>query len=446
MRRPVSRLVRPSVGVIGQVVAVLLIALLAEFATSTFLYERASSFSVQEDEARRLAEHLSVSRQLLSLSPPAERHRAAASLTTDRYAVRWYTVRPPIPPVAPSLNEMRRQILNWEPGLRGTDLRLRLASPGRRQTVAGGLKLADGSWLNFRTLHPVTGLNLFGERALLALIPAAALMLIGGVLVRRQLQPLRRLATSADRVGKGGSDGSGGDHVPVEGPGEVRRVIGAFNRMQDRIHRLLDDRTQALAAVGHDFRTPLARLRLRADRVDDRATRDAIRGDVAEMEAMVASLLAYLGGNEEPERMIRTDVAVTAATLIDDAQDGGADADYAGPFHLEAQVRPVALKRALGNLVANATRYGSRVTLHLERDGDWLVFAVEDDGPGIAEADLARAVEPFVRLDAARGRDAAGFGLGLSIVQRTVDAEGGTLRLSNRPAGGLRAEVRLPYR
>lgn len=430
---------RPHLGVIGRIVGVLLLALLLEFAASTFLYERASRFSLREDEARRLAEHVSVSRRLLSASAPAARARVASSLSTEHYAIRWDTALPAPPPVAPSLDEMRHQVVAWEPSLVAADLRLNLTSPGRRQVVAGGLMLSDGSWLHFRALAPVQGLNLFGERALLALIPAAALMLLGGTLVRRQLQPLRRLAASADRVGSGS-----GEHVPEDGPGEVRRVVAAFNRMQDRIHALLDDRTQALAAVGHDFRTPLARLRLRAERVADPPVREAIHDDVAEMEAMVASLLAYLGGEEEPEAAVATDVAVTLMTLTDDAQDRGADVRYEGPEHLEACVRPVTLKRALGNLLSNALRYGTTAVLALEERGDRLVFAVEDDGPGIPEDQLARAVEPFVRLDAARGRDAAGFGLGLAIVQRTADAEGGVLRLSNRKAGGLRAELSLP--
>lgn len=431
--------VRPSVGVIGRVVAVLLIALLVEVAASSFLYERASRFSGQEDDARRLAEHVAVSRRLLAESPPSARARVAASLSTDHYEVRWDTLRPVRPPVAPSLDEMRQQVLASEPGLAQANLRLHLTSPGRNQTISGAVTLPDGSWLHFGTRRPVKGLNLFGERALLALIPAIALMILAGTLVRRQLQPLRRLARSADRVGKGG-----GVHVPEEGPGEVRRVVAAFNRMQDRIHRLIEDRTQALAAVGHDFRTPLARLRLRADRVENPCVRRAIEADIVEMEAMVASLLAYLGGSEEPEPQVSTDVAVLAMTMIDEAQDGGADACYVGPDHLDASVRRVALKRALGNLMNNALRYGKTVTLSLETRGEMIAFAVEDDGPGIPEEQLQRALQPFVRLEAARGRDAAGFGLGLAIVQRMAEAEGGTLSLSNRPEGGLRAELALP--
>jgi len=222
------------------------------------------------------------------------------------------------------------------------------------------------------------------------------------------------------------------------------RVIAAFNRMQDRIGALIADRTQALAAVGHDLRTPLARLRLRAESVSDEAPRVAMERDLAEMEAMIASLLAYLGGEGDPEEPAVADIAVICATLVDDATDTGHDATYAGPDHLPMRVRRSALKRAIGNLVDNALRFGEAITVSLAQGPDGVVIAVEDDGPGIPPAMLGKVLEPFVRAGDERGRDTAGFGLGLSIVVRLVEVEGGTLSLANRPTGGLRAEIRLP--
>jgi len=427
------------VGLIGQIVAILLLTLVIEFGVSTLLYERASQFSVRDDEANRLAEHLVISRRLVAERPAAERPAMAAELTTERYILRWDRTLPVPPRIAPSLDGMRDQIIAWEPALARTDLRLNLTSPGRRQVVAGALALPDGSWLHFRTVAPLAHLNLAVERVLLALVPAVALMVIGGALVRRTLQPLRELAAAADRVGRGGEE-----RVREEGAGEVVRVIRAFNRMQARIHRLIDDRTQALAAVGHDLRTPLARLRLRADGVADAPARDAIEADIAEMEAMVGSLLAYLGGDSDPETAMRIDVAVLCATLADDAQDRGRDAEYHGPDHCELVVRPIGLKRALTNLVDNALHHADRVSVTLSPGRDEVAILVEDDGPGIPDADLAAVLEPFVRLDQARGRDTVGFGLGLPIVTRAVEAEGGRLELANRAEGGLRATVVLP--
>ncbi|MBW6527981.1 HAMP domain-containing protein [Sphingomonas sp. RHCKR7] len=432
---------RPALGLLGQVVAILLLTLVIEFGASTLLYERASRFAVRDDEANRLAEHLVISRRLLAERPAAQRERMASELTTDRYALRWSEALPAPPPIAPALDEMQRQVIEWEPSLAATDLRLRVQTPGRRSVVTGGLRLDDGSWLYFRTVEPVATINLAFERIALAMVPAIALMVLGGILLRRVLLPLRRLAAAAERVGHG-------EVVPVEedGPGEVRRVIGAFNRMQDRIQALIAGRTQALAAVGHDLRTPLARLHLRTESLPQVEAREAIAHDVAEMEAMITSLLAFLGGEAEPEPASAVDLAVMCATVIDDAQDRGADAEYDGPDHCEWNVRRLGFKRALVNLVENALHYGTRARLTLLPGDAALTIRVEDDGPGIPDDQLTRVLEPFVRLDLARGRDTVGFGLGLSIVQLAVAAEGGTLALSNRAEGGLRAEIVLPRR
>lgn len=435
------RVVAPSFGLLGRVVAILLLTVLVEFGVSTLLYERATEFSVRDDEARRLAEHLVISRHLIEDRKPVERRMMAAKLTTDRYVVRWSPL--PLPsPRAPELATMRAQVTAWEPSLAATGLRLRLISPGRSSVVAGELALTDGSRLAFMTREPVTRFDLAINRVLLALVPAIGLMALGGILIRRTLLPLRRLSEAADTVGAGGRTSA--PPVPEDGPGEVRRVVAAFNRMQARIARLISDRTQALAAVGHDLRTPLARLKLRTEAIEDAEARAAVEADIAEMDGMVASLLAFLGGDSDPERAVRVDLAVLCATIVDDAVDRGREADYVGPDHCERVLRPIGMKRAIGNLVENALQYGETVTVTLLVEGAGVTIRVEDDGPGIPEDQMASVVQPFVRLDPARHRDTKGFGLGLSIVARAAAAEGGRLALSNRPEGGLRGEIVLP--
>ncbi|ONF95713.1 ATP-binding protein [Sphingomonas jeddahensis] len=429
----------PSVGLLGQVVAILLLTMVIEFGVSTLLYERASEFSVRDDEARRLAEHLVISRRLLDDRAPAQRPALANELTTDRYEVHWDGEIGVPPRVEPALDPMRRQIVEWEPTLRTGDLRLVLISPGRHSKVKGALRLRDGSWLHFRTLSAVAKLDFAFERILLGLVPAIALMILGGLMLRRALHPLRRLAEAADRVGY---DEVG--TVTEDGPREVRRLVAAFNRMQARIAALIDARTQSLAAVGHDLRTPLARLRLRTEAIAPGETHDAIVHDVAEMEAMIASLLAFLGGDSDPEKPSSLDLAVLCATLIDDASDRGFEATYVGPDHFELRLRRLAIKRALTNLVENALHYGERVTVELEPGDGVVTVRVLDNGPGIPEEEMAHVLEPFVRLDPARGRDTIGFGLGLPIVVQVIKAEGGTLSLANRPGGGLAATVTLP--
>ena len=444
-RRPGSRGGTQGLGIVGQVVAILLLTVLIEFGVSTLLYERASRFQVRDDEANRLAEHLVIARRLVAERPPAERPAMAAELTTDRYALQWRDGLPPPRGIAPELDGMRQQVIDWEPTLRGADLRLKLVSPGRSSKVLGGLRLDDGSWLHFRTLEAVADLNLATERILLALVPAIALMVLGGALLRQALLPLRRLTEAADRVGRGEMLAGGTVPVDEDGPGEVRRVIVAFNAMQERIAALIAGRTQALAAVGHDLRTPLARLHLRTEALPRDGTREAIVHDVAEMEAMIGSLLAFLGGEAEPEPAVTTDLAVLCATVADDAADRGGDVTYEGPDHCDRRLRRLAFKRALVNLVENGTHYAGHVTIVLTPRADGSVeVRVDDDGPGIPEEQLAAAVEPFVRLDPARGRDTEGFGLGLAIVAQAVAAEGGTLTLANRREGGLSASILLP--
>ncbi|HWW26241.1 MAG TPA: ATP-binding protein, partial [Caulobacter sp.] len=178
--------------------------------------------------------------------------------------------------------------------------------------------------------------------------------------------------------------------------------------------------------------------------VKDAEAREALEADVDEMTAMLDSLLAYLGGQEDPEPRRRTDLAAIAMTVVDDAVDAGRPAAYDGLDHLPVQARPVSLKRAISNIVENALHYGGEAKLTLTREGAAAVLAVEDSGPGIPEAELAEVLQPFHRLDSARARNTAGLGLGLTIVQQILHREGGVLVLKNRPEGGLRVELRLP--
>jgi signal transduction histidine kinase len=431
-------MVRAPLGLIGRIFAILLLAILIEFGASTFFYERASQLSVRDDEARRLAEHLVIARKLLSEHSQAERPSLATDLTTTRYTIAWSRTLPPALRVTPSLDRIHHQVITWEPSLNTANMSLRLVGSARDAVIVGTTTLPDGSWMKFATREPVHDLSFSFERILLALAPAVAIILIGGVLVRQTLLPLRRLALATERVGGGTTQ-----EVPEGGPREVRRVIHAFNRMQARIHRLLVDRTQALAAVGHDLRTPLSRLRLRADAIDDADLREEMETDIVEMQTMIDSLLTYLAGEANGEPRQAVDLAVICATIADDARDHGHHVDYSGPDHHERLLYPIAMKRALANLVENGLHYGERVRIMLQQQGD-TVIRVEDDGPGIPEESIAQALQPFVRLDTARARDTVGFGLGLSIVSRAVEAEGGKLTLSNRAEGGLRAEIRLP--
>ena len=214
--------------------------------------------------------------------------------------------------------------------------------------------------------------------------------------------------------------------------------------MQGRIHRLVSDRTQALAAVSHDLRTPIQRLRLRAGFLDDTEAQRSIDTDLDEMEAMVEATLAFLRGDAGGEEFRPTDLAAILRTLCDEAADRGAAVAFAGPDHVLLNLRPVAAKRTFANLIDNALKYGGAARVTLRDSPAAVAVSVEDDGPGIPEAAMATVFEPFQRLEASRNRGTGGAGLGLTIARQAVEAHGGTIALSNRPGGGLLVTVRLP--
>src|SRR5690606_11009734 len=200
---------------------------------------------------------------------------------------------------------------------------------------------------------------------------------------------------------------------------------------------------ETLAAVGHDLRTPLFRLQLRLESLPDGEAREAMEVDLAVMVEMIDSLLAFLGWAKNTKSPQRTDIAVMLTTIADAFQDQGRDVDYDGPDHLEIAARPLSLRRAVGNLVENALHYGQRARVSLSRREGEVLIRVDDDGPGIPRDKLEEVLKPFARLDEARQRNTRGLGLGLAIVAKAVEREGGALLLVNRPEGGLRAEISL---
>ena len=430
---------RWSLGLLGRILAILLLAVVVEFGVSTLLYERASRLSVHEDEAHRLAENLALAVKFFNDTPMADRHALADRLSTDRYIFTWHEEAPRPPLANPALSRMRLQVTAWEPSLVGTQLRLRVKSPGRSNVVIGNLRLRDGTGLEIHAPHLIQSTTFTINRIALALAPAIALVVIGALLTRVTLRPIRELVKATGEIGHGGTV-----QLAEKGPAEVRRLTRAFNEMQARITTLIEGRTRALAGVGHDLRTPIARLRLRTDMIDDPQVRKAFAGDLVEIEGMLNSLLAYFGRDVDPEARSRVDLAVMLSSMVDELADEGKPAEYQGPDHCEAVCRKSEIKRAVSNLIENAIHYGGRAIVGLRIEGPDAAITVDDEGPGIPEDAIAMACEPFVRLDAARARNTNGLGLGLSIVTHAAASAGGRFSLANRPEGGLRATLVLP--
>jgi hypothetical protein len=312
------------------------------------------------------------------------------------------------------------------------------------------LRLPDGPWLIVtlpieppRPWHSPTFLAEF----LLMTAVAAGLSLWA---VRTLTGPVRTLAAAAEALGRDVNAPA----LPEEGPLEVATAAAAFNTMAARIRRFVQDRTELLSAIGHDLRTPITRLKLRVEFIDDDEQRAKMMADLEELETMVSATLAFGRDARTSEPVAALDLAELLRTILDEAGDAAPDVAsalaYDGPAHWTVRARPVALKRALMNLVANAVKYGGGARVRLlppasvGAAGAMLTIEIEDDGPGIPAAELERVFEPFHRAEPSRNRETGGVGLGLPIARNILRAHGGDVVLANRPARGAKATVSLP--
>ena len=394
-----------------------------------------------ENFARTLSVRMPAVVELLDIAPAAERRRLQAALSDRRLRVRLLRGRPqgaewqsPERVDEDSARLVRRlqprPVLMWLGTPSSND------RPGRpRLLVAVGLK--EGAWAEFALRMPRGPrpgvLFWLGLTALLVV-----LALVWGA--HRMTLPLRRFAEAADRLGLD----SGPPPLPEHGSRELRQATRAFNRMTERIRRLVDDRTLLLAAVSHDLRTMLTRLRLRAEFIEDREQRERAAADLDEMTAMLDATLAFARDEAADERLVPVDVAALVRNLIDDLDDTGHTVSYAGPDRLTLPGRPVALRRLFENLLDNASRYGGSARATLQRMDGRAEVMIDDCGPGIPAGLRERVFDPFFRLEASRSRDTGGSGLGLAVVRAIVQRHDGTIRLEDRPGGGLRVRVTLP--
>ncbi len=316
-----------------------------------------------------------------------------------------------------------------------------------------GLLMPEDVWLNIRvhvpTLYLWSSPTFFPALAGMTLL--AWLLICWGVW--RLSRPVMLLAAAADRLGRDVN----APPLPLAGPAELVRAYATFNLMSDRIRRFVQDRTFLLSAIGHDLRTPITRLKLRAEFIDDEEMRRRLLLDLDELEAMVNATMAFGRDVASSEPVGAVDLAVLVRTVLDEASDARPEmADnlhYAGPEHLTVQSRSLSLKRAIGNLVGNAICYGGGARVRLEPparrdpaapDSQSIRIVIEDDGPGIPPDELGKVFEPFHRAEHSRNKETGGVGLGLPIARNILRAHGGDVTLANRPEGGAQATVLLP--
>lgn len=264
--------------------------------------------------------------------------------------------------------------------------------------------------------------------------------LLAYVVSRIATRPLRALATAADALGYELDR----PPLPVSGPSEVQRATIAFNAMVARIRHHIDERTNMLAAIAHDLQTPLTRLRLRLEKVDDAQLREKLVDDLAHMQTTITDGLELVRSMAAPETWQSVDLDSLLDSVCSDASDTGADVTLSGALGMVLKARPNAIRRCLTNLLDNAVKYGGYARVAVARRADTAVVTITDGGPGIPAEQLEAVFAPFYRVETSRSRDTGGTGLGLTIARNLIEQNGGALRLRNLPERGLEATIELP--
>ena len=385
----------------------------------------------------------------VALTPPDQREAVVRDLELRDGSVATLEAVPPSERLKPTPPQLRRAIvvsMSLIPLPQAQRQREIVMLGGFQvERVVVGLRMPDNRWLNISVIVPPP--RPWQSQSFLL---AFSLMTVGGGLltawaVRRLTAPVATLARAAEALGRDVN----APPLPEDGPSEVAIAAAAFNTMAARIRKFVQDRTFMLTAIGHDLRTPITRLKLRAEFMEDDEMRRKMLVDLDELEAMVGATLAFGRDVTTDEPVLAVELVELVRTILDEASDARPDnaaaISYAGPDHLPIRARPVALKRALTNLVMNALNYGASAHVTLAPPVAGMVeLRVEDDGPGIPAAELDRVFQPFHRVEPSRNNETGGMGLGLPIARNILRAHGGDVCLSNRPAGGARATVTLP--
>lgn len=421
----------------GQIVVLLIASLIASHAVLmvSFIYHR------HDEPYQHFPDQLTTLMELISASPADRREDLVASI--NRAFPRFELELVPNVPTAatPASSDYAVEVFAH---LMGPNYRvIELASgpslsPTAGQRVAVGLR--DGQFVSAQ-LAPPPPPPWFGPMTITLIVLLISMPLLGVWAALALTGPLRRFASAAENFDPNGEIAP----VPERGPQEVRIAARALNQMRERIKALVDDRTRMLAAVSHDLRTPITRLRLQCEFVDDESTRAKMLGELAHMESMVESVLHFLRNSRTRRQAIALDLATSLQAICDQFVDTGREVGYHGPDHAVIHAHPEDLHRALTNLIDNAVLHGGKADVKLTLTKPTLTIAIEDDGPGIPDAHKQAMFEPFVRGDTARGmNDKTGFGLGLSIARAVIEAHRGSLTLLDREPHGLVAQVILP--
>lgn len=429
---------RPNLSRLAVRAATLLLVLAAVQAVASLaFYNVIDKETLREDHARRVAELLVVSSRLHELSAgDVARTMSTSHLEVELSdAPRIITGRDD-----EAVDQIRRYILRWEPALGRSQLMLGL-EPSRfgYGNLVGAMRLADGHWLNFRSLDVTSGWPIALRATVLTLITAVVGFALALWSLRIMTRPLRELTDAADAIGKGMV-------VPVSenGPDDLRSLARSMNGMQDRISSMLHDQARSFEAISHDLRTPLSRMTIAADLIDDAEIADLVRDATTEMEAMLMSLQQYLRAQHVAPPPSLMDLGLVLSDLVEGSFAGKATVDV-NPGTAVVCTWREPLLMALRPLIENAIQHGgeARIGIRQSHGGHWQIV-VADSGPGIPEDQFERILAPFYRIDEARGRDTSGFGLGIPTAHRLLERFGGTLAFAPTDGGGLSVVVTVP--
>jgi signal transduction histidine kinase len=375
---------------------------------------------------------------LLDVTAAADRERVFAAIAND------------YPDLALKLDRLKAD--DWTARAASPDLGWfgRNLPPGllvRRDPEGGegnhriAVRLRDGDVITARIPAPPRGWRVFYPIVSTVMSIAIVTIMLGIWAARAVTAPLRSFARAAESF----SPEAQLSPLPEQGPEEVRTATRALNAMRERIKGLVEDRTRMLAAVGHDLRTPITRLRLASEFVGDPQLRHQMLRDLDQMNQMVESILIFLREGRSSNNAISIDLGAALQTVCDEFADAGYDVRRAASEHAAIRAQPDELRRALSNVIDNAVRYAGRAIVSLAPTPGGVVVMVEDEGPGIPDGRKAAMLQPFVRGEPARHMDGkTGFGLGLSIASAIISAHGGNLTLHDRELRGLAVRIMLP--
>lgn len=302
-----------------------------------------------------------------------------------------------------------------------------------------GIREPDGRWRVVRP-QPAFGLNPWQQRiALWFVLSALAMAPVAYVFARRLSRPIRLFADAAERLGRDPR----AEPLALKGPSEIGIAVRAFNDMQERLRRYVEDRTAMVGAIAHDLRTPLTRLRFRIEGLPDEQ-RARMANDIDQMEAMISAALTFVRDASRPGERTPLELSSLLESLCDEMAETGASTEVEAGEKVVLDGDPMALRRLFSNLLDNAVKFGGRARARVFRDASNAFVEIEDDGPGIPPADRERVFEPFYRREPSRSRQTGGIGLGLAVVRSIARGHGGDVDLINRSGGGLTARVQLP--